>query len=575
MMKCLKMLCQDGMRIYYDIPIPARDGACLMADAYCPLDEGRYPIVMTFGPYGKNQSFQVQTPLPWKRLCKETPEVAQDTTARYLTWETVDPEKWTRAGYIVVRVDSRGSGRTPGKIDPFGWQEAEDYYDCIEWLAVQDLCNGKVGLLGISYFAITQWNVASLNPPHLAAFCPWEGSCDFYREQVRKGGILGGIGGLKGNWWNAMILPGQYGTGVRSYLNPVSGLRAGGEETLPEDELARNRTNNVEDCRSRELFDEWYQKRTPKLENIQAPLLSCGNWGGHNLHLRGNIEGYMRAGSREKWLELHGGTHFTDFYKKEGYELQRRFFDHYLKGEDNGWETQAPVTLRIRHPYERFETRTEECWPPKDTKMVKYYLYPQLHVMSKTPPEEEFQETFAADEGSLTFQTDVFLRETEFTGPVSATFYVSSTTRDADLVLALRLIGPDGEEVTFQGASAPQVPLSMGWLRLSHRKTDPQKSYPGRPWHPHDELQYLNPGEIYQAEVEILPTCIVVPAGFRLALTVQARDWERSANWQNDLWDKRPELYAGQTTLYCGKDKPSYLYLPERFQPDLQTLPKK
>lgn len=562
-MEYLKNLNQDHMRIYYDIPIPARDGAKLMADAYCPEEEGRYPIIMTFGPYGKNQSFQFQTPAPWKRLCRETPEVKENTTCKYLTWETVDPEKWTNNGYIVVRVDSRGSGRTPGFIDPFCWQEAEDYYDCIEWLATQDFCNGKVGLLGISYFAITQWNVASLNPPHLAAFCPWEGSSDIYREQMRKGGILGGMGRTDGNWWTVMILPGQYGTGVRSYFNPVSGLYAGGDVTLSDGELAQNRLNNVEACRSREMLDEWYQNRTPVLENIKAPLLSCGNWGGHNLHLRGNIEGYMRAGSREKWLELHGGTHFTDFYKKEGYALQRQFFDHYLKGENNGWEKRAPVTLRIRHPHEHFETREEPCWPPKDMKLTPYYLYPALHAMSEKAPQSAFRETFSAEEGSITFTSETFLQETEFTGPVSATFYVSSTTPDADLVLALRLIGPDGQEVTFQGASAPQVPLTMGWLRLSHRKVNPEKSYPGRPWHTHDEQQYLMPGEIYQAEVEILPTCIVVPAGYRLALTVQARDWEKSVNWQQDLWDKRPELYGGQTTLYCDEDHPSFLLLPK------------
>lgn len=561
-MEYLKQLAQDGMRIYYDIPIPARDGARLMADAYCPQEEGKYPIIMTFGPYGKNQSFQYQTPLPWLRLCRETPEVKQDSTNRYLTWETVDPEKWTRFGYIVVRVDSRGSGRTPGLIDPFCWQEAEDYYDCIEWLATQDFCTGKVGLLGISYFAITQWNVASLNPPHLAAFCPWEGSSDIYREQLRKGGILGGIGGLSGNWWNGMILPGQYGTGVRSYKNPVSGLYAGGDVTLPENELAQNRLNNVEEARHHELLDDWFEKRTPKLENIQTPVLSCGNWGGHNLHLRGNIEGYMRAGSREKWLELHGGTHFTDFYKREGTELQRKFFDHYLKGVDNGWENTAPVTLRIRHPYEHFETREEPCWPPRAITWQPYYLYPKLGVMSANKPCGDEKAAFRAGEGNITFVTDAFLEETEFTGPLSAKLYVSSTTRDADLVAVLRLLDPEGKEVTFQGASAPQVPLTMGWLRLSHRKTDPEKSYTGRPWHTHDELQYLTPGEIYEAEMELLPTSIVVPAGYRLALTIQGHDWERSVNWQNDLWDKRPELYAGETTLHTAENTPAYLLLP-------------
>ncbi len=562
-MECLKTVNEDNMRICYDIRIPMRDGAYICADAYCPEEEGAYPVIMTFGPYGKQQPFQYQTPAPWQRLCRETEEVFEDSSCRHLTWETVDPEKWVPAGYIVVRADSRGSGRTPGVIDPFSWQEAEDYYDCIEWIGQQPWCSGRVGLLGISYFAITQWNVASLNPPHLAAMCPWEGSSDIYREQLRKGGILSGIGSIDGNWWNVMILPGQYGTGVRSIKNPVSGLYAGGDETLPEDELARNRINNNETARNHELLDDWYKNRTPVLENIKVPLLSCGNWGGHNLHLRGNIEGFMRASSEEKWLEIHGGTHFTDFYKKEGYRMQRRFFDHYLKGEDNGWEKEPRVKLHIRHPYERFSVRTEESWPPANAEWKKFYLHPQAGAISREPAGKEGKISFRAQSESVTFVTDAFLKDTEFTGPAAVKLWISSSRRDANLVAVLRLLDPEGKEVTFQGASAPSVPVAMGWLRASHRKLDPDRSLPYRPWHSHDELQYLTPGEIYELDIELWPTSIVVPEGYRLALTIQAHDWEKSTSFQKDKWDQRPELYGGITTICSGEEHPSYLLLPQ------------
>lgn len=561
-MEYLKLVTEDGMKIYYDVKIPVRDGSKAYADAYCPMEDGVYPVIMTLGPYGKQQPFQHQTPLPWKRLCAETPEVFEDTTCRHLTWETVDPEKWTREGYVVIRVDSRGNGRTPGVVDPFSWQETEDFYDCIEWAGQQSWCNGKVGLLGISYFAVMQWNVASLNPPHLAAICPWEGSCDIYREQLRKGGILSGLGGLDGNWWTGMILPGQYGMGKRSFCNPVSGLYAGGDETFSERELEVNRINNKEVARLHETWDEWYQERTPKLEDIRVPLLSCGNWGGHNLHLRGNVEGYCRSSSNMKWLELHGGTHFTDFYKKEGYELQRKFFDYFLKGIENGWMEQPKVKLFIRHPYEKFTVRYEEDWPIKGTEWKSFFLHSDQQQILETCPERENELSFQAQKESVTFMTETFSRETEFTGPAAVKLFISSTVKDADLVLALRLIGPDGEEVTFQGASAPSVPLTMGWLRASHRKLDKEKTLPYRPWHTHDEIQYLEPFDIYELDIELLPTSIVVPPGFRLALTVQAHDWERSVSFQDDNWDQRPELYGGKTTIHSGPSHPSYLLLP-------------
>lgn len=561
-MEYLKLAVDNKMRIYYDIKIPVRDGAFACGDAYCPEAEGVYPVLMTLGAYGKQQPFQYQTPLPWNRLCEETPEVYQGTTCRYLTWETVDPEKWTPAGYIIIRVDSRGNGRTPGVVEPFSRQEAEDFYDCIEWVGRQSWCNGKVGLLGISYYAITQWNVASLNPPHLAAICPWEGSSDIYREQLRKGGILSGIGSLDGNWWNAMILPGQHGMGKRSLLNPVSGLYAGGEETLPEHELANNRINNNEIARCHETCDNWYTDRTPVLENITVPLLSCGNWGGHNLHLRGNVEGYVRAASKMKWLELHGGTHFTDFYKKEGYELQRRFFDYYLKGIENGWQEHPRVKLQVRYPYEQFKTRYEETWPLARTEWQRFYLHPQAGVALREYPQVESKLSFKAQQERITFMTEKFLQETEFTGPAAVKLYVSSTTKDANLVLVLRLLDAEGKEVTFQGASAPNVPVAMGWLRASHRKSDPVKSEPYRPWHTHDEVQYLIPGEICELDIELWPTSIVVPPGFRLALTIQAHDWEQSVSFQNDKWDQRAELYGGITTIHSTADMPSYMLLP-------------
>ena len=126
----------------------------------------------------------------------------------------------------------------------------------------------------------------------------------------------------------------------------------------------------------------------------------------------------------------------------------------------------------------------------------------------------------------VTFMGEPLEQEAEITGPLAAKLFVSSSTEDADLFLVLRVFDPEGEEVVFQGAIDPHTPIAQGWLRASHRKLDPELSEPYRPYHPHDEMQPLTPGEVYELDVEIWPTSIVVPAGYRLALTVRGRDYE-------------------------------------------------
>src|ERR1700753_2046434 len=173
------------MRIEWDVPITMDDGLVLRADVFRPDTDGRFPLIMTHGPYAKGLAFQEGFAFAWANLEREHPDALAGSSNRYQNWETVDPEKWVPDGYVVVRVDCRGAGRSPGFLDIFSAQETRDYYECIEWAGVQPWSNGKVGLLGISYYAVNQWQVAALRPPHLAAICPWEGASDYYRELHR------------------------------------------------------------------------------------------------------------------------------------------------------------------------------------------------------------------------------------------------------------------------------------------------------------------------------------------------------------------------------------------------------
>ncbi len=123
------------------------------------------------GPYGKGVAFQDAYKSSWDRMAAAYPDIAEGSTCTFQTRELVDPEKWVPDGYACVRVDGRGSGRSPGKIGLLSQREIKDFHDCIEWAAAQPWCNGEVGINGISYYAQNQWLVAALQPPHLAAIC--------------------------------------------------------------------------------------------------------------------------------------------------------------------------------------------------------------------------------------------------------------------------------------------------------------------------------------------------------------------------------------------------------------------
>ncbi len=569
-----KSVIADNMRIDWDVPIRMDDGLVLRADVFRPLKEGKYPVILTHGPYAKGLPFQVGFPDQWNAMLRDFPEIGQGTTCKYQNWETVDPEKWVRDGYVCVRVDSRGAGRSPGFIDIFSPRETGDMYACVEWAAAQPWSNGKVGLNGISYYAINQWLAAAAQPPHLAAICPWEGAADAYRDWHRHGGILCTF---TPPWFKAQVEAVQHGVGARGHVNPNNGELVAGPETLPEHELARNRADPAKQALLHELADQFYRERSPDWSKVKVPFLSAGNWGGQGLHLRGNVEAFVRAASKQKWLEIHGLEHWTHFSTNYGVGLQKRFFDHFLKGVANGWDKEPRVLLSIRH-VDKFVPRKENEWPLARTRWTKLYLTPADQGLSWKAAATESKAEYQTMQTGVTFRTPPFTEQTEITGPVAAKLFISSSTPDADLFLIVQLFDPGGKEVTFAEAVEPRGPIAQGWLRASHRKLDTKLSTEYRPYHTHGEIQPLTPGQVYELDVEIWPTCNVIPAGYTLTLTVQGKDFEREAPtgtlgyWgafrgsgpfvHKHPWDRRPELFSGKVTLYGGGGRASYLLLP-------------
>jgi len=567
---------RDGMRIDWDVPIAMDDGIVLRADIFRPTAEGRYPVILSYGPYAKGLAFQEGYKSQWSRLVQAAPEVLEGSSNKYQSWELVDPEKWVPDGYACLRIDSRGAGRSPGYLDVWCERETQDLHQCVEWAGTQPWSTGKVGINGISYYAMNQWTVGALRPPHLTAMCIWEGSSDYYRELCRHGGILSDF---LNSWHPRQVSSVQHGVGSRGAKSVVTGEYVAGPGTLPAEELAKNCADTPGEPKRRRLFDDYYRKRTARFEDIEAPLLSAGNWGGVGLHTRGNFEGWLRAGSKQKWLEVHGDTHFTHFYSRYGEALQKKFFGYFLKGENTGWDKQPRVSLNIRHPGEKFVLRAENEWPLARTQWTKYFLQPDGKTLSPDAPSQTATLSYETTGNGLTFSTPPMTKDLEVTGPVAAKLRVSSETTDADLFLALRVFDPQGKEVTFIGSNDPRTPVGLGWLRASHRKLDPKLSTPYRPWHTHDEEWPLKPGEPVELEIEIWPTSIVVPEGYWLALTVRGRDYEvdgRDIALPNapypmkgvgpflhiDKDDRPAAIFACRNTLHFASGRQPYLLLP-------------
>jgi predicted acyl esterase len=535
-----------------DVDVPMRDGARLKADVFRPDDDGRFPAILNLGPYQKDKLW-----VP--------PPALEEAANPHMNWETVNPHWWVPRGYAAVRVDGRGSGKSPGQCEPWSHAESVDFYDAIEWAAAQPWCNGNVGLSGISYFAINQWFVANHQPPSLKAMIPWEGFADIYRDALYHGGILSLF---MTNWFTAHLLHHTLG---RAAQQVPDGWQV--------NTLWHWLHNNLDSGALRGAQAQW--------ERITVPLLSVGNWTGFGLHLRGNTEGFMRAASKHKKLRIHNGSHVHPFYTDEGKQDQLRFFDYWLKGIENGVMDEPPVKLAIRRGRDEIEWRHEHEWPLARTEWTKLYFdlsasgnEPRMGRLVEANPASESACRYPASSlgtmGStsaassqvmgggikpgmgVALETAQLAQDLEITGPLAAVLHVSSESEDMDLFVTLRNFDGDGNEVLETGQQGAPVPVAKGWLRVSHRELDPALSLPGRPYHRHQRRLFLKPGEVVEVQVEIWPTSMVFRKGHRIRLDVQPRDGTGSAGYMH----YHADYNTGTNTLHAGGARASYLLLP-------------
>ena len=568
------------------IPINGSDYPirCNIYRPLCTLNSStRLPVIMTYGPYGKDVPYEVFHPDSFSEL-----NVAQKSP--YSAWETPDPCFWCGHGYILLRCYERGFGHSPGRLHSMSADTANAFCQAIEWAADQPWSTGKVGLLGVSYFAGTQWRVAARAPRGLACIIPWEGMSDYYRDRCRHGGILSNE--FIQFWWNRQVITNQYG-------RPGRAARSWGDDTiegnLTAKELENNRCDQTQDNVAHRFRDEsYYASRDFALEQIKVPLLSVANWGGIGLHLRGNVQGFMYASSEFKYLRFIVGRHDLPFYYNDEVEIQRSFLDAWLKNQDRtGWTRHgevAPVSLVLRkgdlgynneRSERRFPRREETEWPITRTQYTPYYL--TRH--NRLQPGREMDDvpariTYAAlgsikEQQKINFTSAPFETATEITGHIVAHLNVSLSASeqggtspcDIDLFVTLRHWNQDGKEVLYTGTIGDPVPIVKGWLRCSLRRTRPEhpkhRDYlPYREYFQEDE-ELLHLDKVYAVDVEIWPTSVVMDRGDLLEVEISSGDTDGSGLFlHQDATDRDPKRFAGLNHIHFGKDTDNYVILP-------------
>ncbi len=523
-----------------DVPVRTRDDTVLRVNVYRPPGDGPFPVLLSAHPYGKDNlparrgrrsRFSVQY-----RIMRQPAPVSFSSLT---SWEAPDPAWWTGHGYAVVNADLRGCGTSDGVGSLMSDAEAEDIADLVEWAGHQPWSTGNVGMLGVSYLAMSQYKVAGLAPPSLKAICPWEGMTDPYRDLMRPGGL---------------------------YEHGFTRVWAAGTKRA-----GRLATDIGEEQRDRPLRDEWWQSITPDLDKITVPMLVCASFSDNALHSRGSFRAFENVGSSHRFAYTHRGGKWAVFYDEPARQTQRAFFDRYLR------EAAAPalprVRLEVRESGDRVvEVRDEDEWPLARTEWSPLYLSPggRLDV---DPPRLTGRVSFRTRRRAAAF-TYPMPAETELTGPMSLRLWVSvDETDDVDLVVGVEK-WRGRHYVGFEGSYGfGRDRVTTGWQKASLRQLDDDASAIGEPVHTYRTRQPLEPGEIVPVDIALGPSATLFRAGESLRLVIAGR-WLWPAN---PLTGNFPARYthtpAGRCTLHWGPDRPAHLLLPRIPSRHTNTLP--
>jgi predicted acyl esterase len=516
----------QGMIMEREVPVKMRDGVKLYVNVFRPDKTGKFPVVMSADIYGKDE-------LPGKTYDR-IPNTGVIGASVFAPFESPDPGFWVPNDYALVKAALRGSSNSEGGLFPQSSREAQDYYELIEWAAAQEWSTGAVGTNGVSYLATTQWFVASLNPPHLKAMIPWEGQNDLYRDKAFHGGI------------------------------PETEFYRGWFKRL----LSRWPGREIEDLgraqREHPLFDEYWKDKQAKLSQIKVPMYVGSSWSTQGLHNRGTQEGFKQSSSKHKWLEVHGRKEWEYYYTRETLERQKRFFDYFLKGIENDWLETPKVRLEVRERFFDGTFRFEEEWPLARTNYTKLYLDNASIALGHSLPAGEAKVSYSTepskgDSHSLVFKI-CFDQDTELTGYMKLKLWVSAEgSDDMDLFVGIKKFDKRGQEVYLADYNhIENGEVAAGWLRVSHRELELQKSTPYQPWLKHERLLKLKEGKVVPVEIEIWPSSTLFRASESLGLVIQGSDiiTEGYRGYHRETVNK------GKHVIHSGGQYDSHLLVP-------------
>ncbi|MFC2056982.1 CocE/NonD family hydrolase [Chloroflexota bacterium] len=516
------------VKLEEDVYVTMRDGVKLAVDVYRPKTEGRYPVLLSMSPYIKE--------------CQLLPPALSHSI------EAGNTNFFVPKGYVHVIVQIRGTVLSQGQYNFFDIKEQQDGYDLVEWCAQQPWCDGNVGMIGDSYFAMIQYLVAAQQPPHLKCIAPFDGATDIYRDFCYQGGIF--FAWFIGTW----------GVGVLTtcaYPGPVEGK-------LPPANFIADIGANIED-------GPYYWERSPitKIDKINVPILNMVAHRGF-LHSRGQLDGHAKIKTPKKLMVMApSGLHQHELFITSPplNEYMLKWYDYWLKGIDTGIMNEPPVII---YDSANGEWNYENEYPLARTEWTKFYLranpagpatQPPYGLLSTEPAESEEPDVICIEqavglvaEGKpvLAYSTPPLEKDIRVWGPFSANLYASTTTLDAYWFVKMTDIGPDGNA----------TPVSLGHLKASFREVDESKSGPGQPYHPFRNPVRPEPNKVYEYQIEMLPMFHTFKEGHRISMQIASDDLWYQGQGRSIIAISEMLPAPSKQTIYHDSVNPSHLLLP-------------
>lgn len=532
-----------------DVQVLLRDGTTIYLDAFMPARhvDTKMPTIVAWSPYGKQGGLSLLEDFP------DRMGVNESDLSGYQKWEGPDPAYWCAKGYVVINSEARGSGASEGNILSFGEQEAQDAFDVIEWLANQPWSNGKVGLAGNSWLAISQWFIAAARPPHLAAIAPWEGCTDVYRHHAAIGGILD-VGFMES------IFPMLAGKGR---VEDLPGM-----------------------IQKYPLFNAYWASKCARLRNIDIPAYVVASWT-NPIHTPGTFEGWSELPGNDKWLRVHSSHEWYDFYKNQ--DDLARFFDRYLKNENNGWEATPRIRVSLLNDGQENARSIElESLPSQENKRI-YVDAGSGKLADGAVEKGAFKTVDLRKTGGLKLNY-VFTQRTALIGPIKLKLFLSVVDGgDADIFVKAVPLNKNGKARVFRTAPIKGLLAramtaflflsknslarhffydgAWGKLRLSHRGCQEGAAHAFTIEYDHDKTVPVGKDQIVEVDLILTPVGLQFEAGDALQLVISGRDSSPLPSGKR----KKPETVnaSRELKLYDGEGHSSYMELPVA---DLKTI---